>query len=342
MRLLDPPPEQISAAFLSRLKILAGLDIAERRRPQDGRAEVLGSNGPLDLRVAAAASLHGETISLRLLRRSGPAPRLDELGAPPEITAGLTKLLARPSGLIVVAGPTGSGKTTTLYAALEQLNRPDRKITTIEDPVERRVPGATQTQVKPSLGVDFPAALRALLRHDPDVLMVGETRDPETARIAAQAALTGHLVLTSVHAADAAAASARLTDMGVEPALLGTTLSGVLAQRLFRRLCPHCRRQTDPAPGALRGVGSLGSPASDAPGCAECGGAGVLGRIAAFELLNVTEEISALISSGASTAQIRSAARSAGAVALKTRADDLAQAGEISQAEAARVAAGLA
>ncbi|MBX2854258.1 MAG: GspE/PulE family protein, partial [Rhodobacteraceae bacterium] len=233
-------------AIVSRIKIMARLDIAERRLPQDGRIRTTSSGRAIDLRVSTLPALDGEAVVLRILDRAQQPLGLPALGLDPEGLSRFEAMLARPNGIILVTGPTGSGKTTTLYAALQAIASPERKFLTVEDPVEYRLADAVQVQVKPDIGLDFASALRAFLRHDPDVVMIGEIRDAETAKIAAQAALTGHLVLSTLHTNSASAAVGRLLDMGVEDYLLGSTLNGAIAQRLVRRLCQECKQPIEP------------------------------------------------------------------------------------------------
>ncbi|MEO1273909.1 MAG: GspE/PulE family protein [Pseudomonadota bacterium] len=350
---IEAPPPSLASAIISRIKIMAGLDIAERRRPQDGRAEIalgeqrLDAQGPrplYDLRVATAPALHGETVVIRLLRRDGAIPALAALGATTAAVARIEALLGRSHGLTLVTGPTGSGKTTTLYAMLGQLRGRERKIVTIEDPIEYQVDGITQIPVRPSIGVDFATTLRSTLRHDPDIVMVGETRDAETAETAVQAALTGHLVLTSLHTNDAASAVARLTEMGVEPYLIAATLNAAIAQRLLRRLCPNCRVPAN-AEEHARWSAALGlhdpdkAPALSytAPGCASCDGSGVAGRFAVFEIIEMTDAVNSLVTAHAPAAEIRKAARAEGVPSLLDAALIRAAEGETSLAEIARV-----
>ena len=297
MREMDPLPAPMRAAVASRIKVMAGLNIAERRLPQDGRLRMAVRGHDIDLRVATSPTLHGESVVMRLLDRSHLQLDFDALGFDAELLAKLRPILARPHGVVLVTGPTGSGKTTTLYAALSEMNTPERKLLTIEDPIEYRLAGVNQTQVAPSIGLDFAAALRSFLRQDPDVMMVGEIRDLETAQVAVQAALTGHMILSTLHTNSAAAAVTRLLDMGVEPFLITSTLNAVLAQRLVRRLCEACREPYAVEPATLevgeaaRGVTTLWRP----HGCAACKGQGFRGRIAVLELLSVDEAVSRLI-----------------------------------------------
>jgi general secretion pathway protein E len=290
--LIDQPsqPAQFARAIVSRIKILAGLDVADRRKPQDGRARLSVSGRSLDLRVATGPSAHGEGAVIRLLEDKAANVSLDALGLSPAHKALLTARLAEPYGLILVTGPTGAGKTTTLAAALQHLNQPGRKLISIEDPIEYQIDGVTQIAIKPQIGLTFAAALRAVLRHDPDVIVVGELRDAETAEIAINAALTGHLVLATLHANSAAGAAPRLIDMGVDPALLRSTAKLVLAQRLVRALCATCKR-----PG----------PEGFVPtGCADCGGVGYRGRTGIFEALDATPAMLATLRPGVSAQDI--------------------------------------
>jgi type IV pilus assembly protein PilB len=278
-------PKAVEAALLSRVKVLSNLDISERRLPQDGRVEVRVAGRPIDLRVATMPTIHGEKAVLRLLDRGEGLKPLEELGLSSEDLARLRALIRRPYGLLLVTGPTGSGKTTTLMTCLKEINAVERNVITIEDPVEYTLPGVNQTQVHPRIGLTFAEGLRAILRQDPDVVMVGEIRDRETAEIAVRAALTGHLVLSTVHTNSAAATPARLLDMGVEPYLVAASLIGVVSQRLARRLCVRCRRPRAVAPEEVR----LGVPEDaqlyEPVGCPHCNGLGFRGRIGLFEVL---------------------------------------------------------
>ncbi|MFZ0267907.1 GspE/PulE family protein [Caulobacter sp.] len=311
-------PAQMKAAFVSRIKVLANLNIAERRLPLDGRMRLAVRGHEIDLRVATSPTLHGESVVLRLLDRSNLALDFASLGFDDRILSPFQQILSRPHGVVLVTGPTGSGKTTTLYAALASLNSAERKILTVEDPIEYRLAGVNQTQVSPQIGLTFAAALRSFLRQDPDVVMVGEIRDLETAQVAVQAALTGHMILSTLHTNSAAAAITRLIDMGVEPFLITSTLNGVLAQRLVRRLCPHCRQSYDAAPHELAAVGLPGAGDGGAvrlwraKGCAACGGAGFKGRLAILELLPVDDTIARLVLSQTEARDIERAAVGAG------------------------------
>ncbi|MGH7059925.1 MAG: GspE/PulE family protein, partial [Stellaceae bacterium] len=246
LRDFDPPPARLKSAIISRLKIMAKLNIAERRLAQDGRIRLAIRGKEIDFRVSTTPAIHGESVVLRILDRGSLALDFDELGFDQGLLGPFLEILARPHGIVLVTGPTGSGKTTTLYTALTSLNLPDRKILTVEDPIEYVLEGINQVQVKPQIGLTFANALRSFLRQDPDIMMIGEIRDLETAQIAVQAALTGHLVLSTVHTNDAAGAMTRLLDMGIEDYLLTSTVNGVLAQRLVRKLCPNCRRPYRP------------------------------------------------------------------------------------------------
>ncbi|HXG52200.1 MAG TPA: type II secretion system ATPase GspE [candidate division Zixibacteria bacterium] len=309
---VEPPPRQLKAAVISRLKILAQLNIAERRLPQDGRIKIRLAGKDVDLRISTVPTLYGESVVIRLLERAQIFTRLDSLGFPPEILERFNEMIAKPHGMILVTGPTGSGKTTTLYGALQKINDPGKKIITIEDPVEYQLTGVNQIQVKPQIGLTFANGLRSIVRQDPDVIMVGEIRDTETAEIAVQAALTGHLVFSTLHTNDAAGAISRLLEMGVQDYLLSSSLLGVLAQRLVRRLCTACRRET-PFTGLGPAASELGN--GDAPrtvweavGCEACSGTGYLGRIGIFELLPVTAEICKVIVQRADAGSIRNLA----------------------------------
>ncbi len=293
---VDPPPRQLKAAIVSRLKILAQLNIAERRLPQDGRIKTRIAGKDVDLRIATIPTLYGESVVIRLLERSQIFTDLESLGFPPDIFQRFSEMIAKPHGMILVTGPTGSGKTTTLYAALQKINDPGKKIITIEDPVEYQLSGVNQIQVKPQIGLTFANGLRSIVRQDPDIIMVGEIRDFETAEIAVQAALTGHLVFSTLHTNDAAGAISRLLEMGVQDYLLASSLLGVLAQRLVRRLCPDCRKEVVFQASTVEGLhGSFPGTVWDAGGCESCNGTGYLGRIGIFELLPATAETCRLI-----------------------------------------------
>jgi general secretion pathway protein E len=317
-----PLPPSLKAALVSRVKVMAGLNIAERRLPQDGRLRVAVRGNEIDLRVATSPTIHGETVVMRLLDRSNLALDFDILGFDPQVRERYLDVLSNPHGILLVTGPTGSGKTTTLYASLSSLNSPERKILTIEDPIEYRLEGINQTQVTPQIGLTFAAALRSFLRQDPDVMMVGEIRDLETAQVAVQAALTGHLVLATLHTNDAPSAVTRLIDMGMEPFLITSTLNAVLAQRLVRRLCPHCAAPFEPPASWLATLSiATGLPVSAAVdatrlrrpvGCVACEGTGYQGRVAVTELLVMDETLTRLVLEQAEARAIGEAARRAG------------------------------
>lgn len=310
-------PGHLRSAFISRIKVMSGLNIAERRLPQDGRLRLAVRGQEIDFRVATSPTIHGETVVLRILDRSTLALEFATLGFDEELLARYKRVLCQPHGILLVTGPTGSGKTTTLYASLNELNTPERKILTIEDPIEYRMPGINQTQVKPQIGLSFAAALRSFLRQDPDVMMVGEIRDLETAQVAIQSALTGHMILSTLHTNSAASSVTRLLDMGVEPFLITSTLNAVMAQRLVRRLCPACRTKEAGSPEMLS---ALGLNTSDhqpvtfyrAHGCDRCGNSGFRGRIALFELLIIDDEINRLVLARAEARVIQRAATDAG------------------------------
>jgi general secretion pathway protein E len=319
LRTIPPPPADMARAIVSRVKILAGLNIAERRLPQDGRARVNVRGHELDLRVATMPTAQGESAILRVLERNQRLLDFVKLGLGTRDRAVVEHHLGSAHGLFIVTGPTGSGKTTTLASALSRLNAPSRKILTIEDPIEYEIQGVNQCQVKPAIGLTFATALRSFLRQDPDVIMVGEMRDGETAKIGIQASLTGHLVLTTLHTNTAAAAVTRLVDMGVEPFLLASTVRCIVGQRLVRVLCPDCRKMTaisekvlahEPRY-ALLGL-RAGDVVGEAVGCDRCSGTGYKGRIGVFEVLEVTEEIARLVGTGAAESTIENKAKADG------------------------------
>jgi general secretion pathway protein E len=318
----DSPPARLAAAITSRIKIMSRLDIAERRLPQDGRIKLAVRGQEIDFRVSTIPSLHGETVVLRVLDRSAVAFEYATLGLPAPVIARLDTALALPNGIVLVTGPTGSGKTTTLYTGLLSLNSVARKVVTVEDPIEYQLPGVNQIQVKPQIGLNFASLLRSILRQDPDVIMIGEIRDLETAEIALQAALTGHLVLSTVHTNSASATIARLRDMGLEDYLLTAVLRGILAQRLVRRLCIQCRREDDASAELVARFG-LDRRTSDRPvrlwhpvGCPQCRGTGYRGRIAIAEFLQPTSEIERLIFGRADHNEIERAAIAGGMVTM--------------------------
>jgi general secretion pathway protein E len=341
---VDPPPRHLKAAVVSRLKILAQLNIAERRLPQDGRIKTKIAGKDVDLRIATIPTLYGESVVIRLLERSQIFTELESLGFPPRALQAFVEMISKPYGLLLVTGPTGSGKTTTLYGALQKINDPGKKIITIEDPVEYQLSGVNQIQVKPQIGLTFANGLRSIVRQDPDVIMVGEIRDSETAEIAIQAALTGHLVFSTLHTNDAAGAISRLLEMGVEDYLLASSLLGVLAQRLVRRLCMGCRKQTPSVMPAgtqdprYEVIGAELSPVVwEGSGCESCNGTGYLGRIGIFELLPATSEICKLIVQRADANSIRSLALSQGMRLLREDGLQKARDGVTTLAEVLRV-----
>ena len=304
---VSPPPKHLQQALTSRVKIMAGMNIAERFVPQDGHIDFNTARGPVDLRVSTVPTVYGESVVLRILDRATALIGLQKLGLPPRELEDLRRELDSPHGILLVTGPTGSGKSTTLYAALNHLYRPELKILTIEDPVEYRLDGVNQIPVNPKRGLTFAGGLRSILRQDPDVIMVGEIRDGETADIAIRSALTGHLVFSTLHTNDAIGAVARLIDMGVEPFLIASSLRGVLAQRLVRRLCPHCRREAQPSEAVVKRLGHKLSEHHrfwEATGCRECRDTGYQGRMGIFELITVDERLRDAISNRASTTKL--------------------------------------
>jgi len=323
LREVVQPNRALHAALISRLKIMADLDIAEKRLPQDGRISLRIGTRAVDVRVSTLPSAHGERAVLRLLDKSESQLSLESVGMQGAVLQRFEQLVTQPHGIILVTGPTGSGKTTTLYAALQRLDATSNNIMTVEDPIEYELAGIGQTQVNAKIDLTFAKALRAILRQDPDVIMIGEIRDFETAQIAIQASLTGHLVLATLHTNDAASAVTRLTDMGVEPFLLSSSLLGVLAQRLVRKLCVHCR------------VNSAG--AWTAPGCGECGQTGYAGRTGVFELLATDDAIRAQIHNRASEAEIRAAALAGGMTLMREDGERLVRSGVTSREELVRV-----
>jgi general secretion pathway protein E len=317
------PKKAIHASLISRIKIMAQLDIAEKRLPQDGRITLRVGGKAVDVRVSTLPTGHGERAVLRLLDKESGKMDLQHLGMSAEALAQFDKLIAQPHGIVLVTGPTGSGKTTTLYAALSRLNSSSANILTVEDPIEYELNGIGQTQVNPRIDMTFAKALRAILRQDPDIIMIGEIRDLETAQIAVQASLTGHLVLATLHTNDSAAAVTRLLDMGIEPFLLSSSLLGVVAQRLVRKLCPHCKKRE----------GQFWVEV----GCDKCGNTGYQGRVGIYELLLTTDQIRAQIHNRASEADIRATAQQNGMRTMREDGQRWLADGLTTQAELLRV-----
>ena len=337
---LPSPPKGLQAAVISRIKLLAELDIAERRAPQDGRIRVRLESRELDLRVSTVPTLHGESVVLRLLDRGGRPVTLEELGMAPETLQGFRRLAGRAHGIVLATGPTGSGKTTTLYAALGLRRPAQEKVITVEDPVEYHLPDVTQVPVHARAGVTFASALRSLLRQDPDVMLVGEMRDTETAGIAVQAAMTGHLVFSTLHTNDAASAVTRLVDLGIEPYMIAATLEGILAQRLVRRTCAECRERYRPDPAAAALL--AGRPVGDlvlerGRGCVGCRNTGYRGRTGIFELLVMTDALRSLLLAKPNLAAMREVARESGMRTLRQDAWARVQAGITTVEEVLRV-----
>jgi general secretion pathway protein E len=324
LRQVVQPNKALHAALISRLKIMAELDIAEKRLPQDGRISLRIGGRAIDVRVSTLPSAHGERAVLRLLDKTEAKFSLEGLGMSGDVLGAFLKQVQQPHGIVLVTGPTGSGKTTTLYASMSRLDTATTNVLTVENPVEYELPGIGQTQVNAAIDLTFAAALRAILRQDPDVIMIGEIRDFETAQIAIQASLTGHLVLATLHTNDALSAVTRLTDMGVEPFLLSSSLLGVLAQRLVRKLCPVCKRQDDR--GRWHPVG-----------CPECANTGYKGRTGVYELMVVDDKIRALIHNRAAESQLYVAAEAAGFRTMREDGQRLIDAGITSQEEVLRV-----
>ena len=317
-----PPPKHLSFAITTRIKVMANLDIAERRMPQDGRIELSVSGHPVDLRVSVLPTLFGESVVMRVLDRGVVSLDLDKLGMDDDILRPFREIITRPNGIILVTGPTGSGKTTTLYSALSELNEPDDKIITTEDPIEYDIEGIVQVPIYSDIGVTFAAALRAILRQDPDRILVGEIRDVETAEIAIQAALTGHMVFSTLHTNDSPATVTRLRDMGVQPFLITATVEAILAQRLVRRICKDCKEEYVPDADTLADLELtsdqvVGKTFFRGRGCDKCSGSGYKGRLGLYELLVMTDELRDLVVRNASTEEIRDLARKAGMVTLR-------------------------
>ena len=335
------PPRALHAALVSRLKIMASLDIAEKRLPQDGRIALKLGGRSVDVRMSTLPTGSGERVVLRLLDQDAARLDLAALGMSKETLAGVDRLIREPHGILLVTGPTGSGKTTTLYAALSRLPRGSVNMMTVEDPIEYALDGVAQTPVNPRIDLTFARALRAILRQDPDIVMIGEIRDLETAQIAVQASLTGHLVLATLHTNDAASAVTRLADMGVEPYLLSSSLLGVLAQRLVRSLCPTCRIKVEADEGERDLLARMGLPALDVlyvpRGCGECNDTGYRGRTGIYELIVANEALRRSIHDRAPEAVLRDAATAAGATTLRADGGRWLADGTTSLAELLRV-----
>ncbi len=319
---VDSQPKVNQGPILSRVKIMAGMDIAEKRRPQDGRINLQVEGREIDIRVSALPCTNGESVVMRLLDKEKGLKDLKELGFDDEDFKRFNSVIKKPNGILLITGPTGSGKTTTLYAALKKLNQPDVKIITAENPVEYLLPGINQCEVKPKIGLDFGRILRAMLRQAPDIILVGEIRDKETAEIAIQAALTGHLVCSTLHTNDAPSSIARLIDLGVKPFLISSSLLAVMAQRLMRVLCENCKEPYEPTESEIKSVGLTpemisGRTIFRAVGCPRCRHSGYRGRLGAFELMEMDSELRALTFENAPTQDIRKAAQMAGMTTLQ-------------------------
>lgn len=340
MRRVTTIPKNLQLAATTRMKIMGELDIAERRAPQDGRVSIRHRGRPVDLRMAVLPTTHGEQVVLRIASRPDGPPELSDLGMTPAALEAFSRAIRQPYGAVLTVGPSGAGKTTTLYAALSTLNEDERVLMTIEDPVEHQMPGVNQIEVRAISGLTFAAGLRTILRSDPDVLLVGEIRDEETAQIAIQAAMTGHTVLSTLHAQSAAASIARLEDMGVEPSLLATAVNCIVAQRLARRLCLHCRESYRPTEADIADLAPDGALSESeiyrARGCSQCSGTGYSGRVALYEVLAVTGRLRRLMRT-ASAEEIHAAAVEEGMTTLRSDGMRLVLAGVTSLEEVRRV-----
>jgi len=337
---VESPPQHLGSLVISRIKIMARLNIAERRLAQDGRIGMAIRGKEIDMRVATTPTIHGESVVLRILDRGNLALDFGALGFDDDIARDFRTLLNEPHGIVLVTGPTGSGKTTTLYAALLELNTPEKKILTIEDPVEYQLEGINQVQVKPQIGLTFANALRSFLRHDPDIMMIGEIRDLETAQIAVQAALTGHLILSTLHTNDAASAIARLLDMGIEDYLLTSTINGVAAQRLVRVLCRHCREPYEPVAEFLEKMQlqdlASGKTLYRAVGCEHCGRTGFHGRSSVVEVLPLGDDIRRVLLKSGDAVALQQAAVARGMQTMRMHGIRKALAGETTIEEVLR------
>lgn len=335
------PPKELQSSLISRIKVLAKLDIAEQRLPQDGRIKLYFGGREIDFRVSTIPVVDGERVVLRILDKSNIVLGLSQLGMPAPLLQRFESLIHVSEGIILVTGPTGSGKTTTLYSAISDLSSPDVNIMTIEDPVEYKLPAIAQVGVNPKINLTFGAGLRHILRQDPDVIMIGEIRDKETAEIAIQASLTGHLVLSTLHTNDAPSAITRLVDMGVEPYLLSSSVIGILAQRLVRTNCPHCLEKYDPSPSECRQLGlPHAAPFSRGVGCPQCFGVGYKGRMPIYELLTVSQPIKQELLISADSVRLRKTAIQEGMTTLLNAGADLVLAGRTTLSEVLRVTRG--
>ncbi|MFZ5471402.1 MAG: GspE/PulE family protein [Myxococcota bacterium] len=344
LRHMDTRPIELHAALVSRIKVMAHLDISEHQIPQDGRIKIRRQNRVIDLRVSVLPTYFGEKVCCRILDNSRASLPLSELGFEREQLASFERMIRSPYGLLLVTGPTGSGKSTTLYGALNAVRSPELNIVTVEDPVEYQLPGINQVQINPKRGLTFAGALRSILRQDPNVVLVGEIRDHETGTIAAEAALTGHLVMASLHTNDAPSAVTRLTEMGIEPYLLAPALVGVIAQRLLRKCCASCARHYDPKPEELEALGIVALPSGvqlvRGAGCSACHGTGYSGRVAVRELLEVTDSLKASIGRGTTADELRKEALAAGFRTMRLEALKKLLAGVTSAEEVIRVTRG--
>ncbi|MBK6471482.1 MAG: type II/IV secretion system protein [Betaproteobacteria bacterium] len=335
--------KRIAAALAQRLKLMAGLDISEKRLPQDGRFTLRLRDRTIDVRLSTLPTPNGESVVMRLLGQGGAMRRLDEIGMPPAMLVRLREILNRHSGMVLVTGPTGSGKTTTLYAALAEIDVERQKVITVEDPIEYRLPGLTQVQVNDKIELTFARVLRATLRQDPDVILVGEIRDPETAEIGLRAAVTGHMVLSSLHTRDATSAPFRLLDMGVPPFMVASSLQGVIAQRLLRRNCENCAEPHAPTPqesawlAAMAGEGSAGERTLRGRGCSTCNGTGCSGRLGVYELLELDAAMASAATQSDPVAFKRLAAEKLRGHTMVHHAFELVRQGRVSVAEAMRL-----
>ena len=336
-----PPPKHIAVALSSRIKVMADLDIAERRLPQDGRIPLVVHGNPIDLRVSVLPTMFGESVVLRVLDRSQVDLKLDMLGLREHDLKAVKGLIKKPNGIVISTGPTGCGKTTTLYSALKELNTIDTKIITTENPVEYDIDGLVQVQIQPDIGLTFAKCLRSILRQDPDIVMVGEIRDLETAQIAIQASLTGHLVFTTLHTNDAPSTIARLLDLGLDTFLVTATIEGIVAQRLVRKICTNCKKPYDPDDEALMEIGLTLDDVGDkkfyyGDGCDQCNSTGYKGRAGLFEIMTFNDEIRDLVMNNASTAVLRNAAKKTGMKALRENGLELIYDGVTTIGEVAR------